>query len=81
MRIVLSLLNKTSSSYKKAFDSLCKTPDQLANGFPPKDTTLLGIVMPIRDLQSEYLQPIITQYFIDNKSEIWLLFLIAHSKR
>ena len=32
-------------------------------------------------IQSEYLQPIITQYFIDNKSEIWLLFLIAHSKR
>ena len=31
--------------------------------------------------QSRYLQPIITQYFIDNKSEIWLLFLIAHSKR
>ena len=31
--------------------------------------------------QGEYLQPIITQYFIDNKSEIWLLFLIAHSKR
>ena len=32
-------------------------------------------------LQLGYLQPIITQYFIDNKSEIWLLFLIAHSKR
>ena len=31
--------------------------------------------------QKMYLQPIITQYFIDNKSEIWLLFLIAHSKR
>lgn len=31
--------------------------------------------------QVKYLQPIITQYFIDNKSEIWLLFLIAHSKR
>ena len=31
--------------------------------------------------QFSYLQPIITQYFIDNKSEIWLLFLIAHSKR
>lgn len=31
--------------------------------------------------QKTYLQPIITQYFIDNKSEIWLLFLIAHSKR
>ena len=36
---------------------------------------LCGIV------QAQYLQPIITQYFIDNKSEIWLLFLIAHSKR
>ena len=32
-------------------------------------------------IQKTYLQPIITQYFIDNKSEIWLLFLIAHSKR
>lgn len=32
-------------------------------------------------IQLGYLQPIITQYFIDNKSEIWLLFLIAHSKR
>ena len=32
-------------------------------------------------VQLSYLQPIITQYFIDNKSEIWLLFLIAHSKR
>lgn len=32
-------------------------------------------------IQLLYLQPIITQYFIDNKSEIWLLFLIAHSKR
>lgn len=32
-------------------------------------------------IHPEYLQPIITQYFIDNKSEIWLLFLIAHSKR
>ena len=33
------------------------------------------------NIQMQYLQPIITQYFIDNKSEIWLLFLIAHSKR
>ena len=36
--------------------------------------------MSVKEL-SMYLQPIITQYFIDNKSEIWLLFLIAHSKR
>ena len=43
--------------------------------------TLLGMVTEVRDQQPLYLQPIITQYFIDNKSEIWLLFLIAHSKR
>ena len=35
----------------------------------------------IQPKKYQYLQPIITQYFIDNKSEIWLLFLIAHSKR
>ena len=39
------------------------------------------IITAISLLYKEYLQPIITQYFIDNKSEIWLLFLIAHSKR
>ena len=43
--------------------------------------TLFGMVTEVRELQFSYLQPIITQYFIDNKSEIWLLFLIAHSKR
>ena len=40
-----------------------------------------GMLILVRELQLQYLQPIITQYFIDNKSEIWLLFLIAHSKR
>ena len=40
-----------------------------------KSLALPGWIHPL------YLQPIITQYFIDNKSEIWLLFLIAHSKR
>ena len=43
--------------------------------------TLFGMVTEVSALQCSYLQPIITQYFIDNKSEIWLLFLIAHSKR
>ncbi len=43
--------------------------------------TLFGMVTEVSALQPAYLQPIITQYFIDNKSEIWLLFLIAHSKR
>ena len=40
-----------------------------------------GIFTLSSEVQFWYLQPIITQYFIDNKSEIWLLFLIAHSKR
>lgn len=43
--------------------------------------TLSGMLILVSELQHQYLQPIITQYFIDNKSEIWLLFLIAHSKR
>lgn len=43
--------------------------------------TLFGMLILVRDVHRQYLQPIITQYFIDNKSEIWLLFLIAHSKR
>lgn len=42
---------------------------------------LLLMIAVVRFVQPWYLQPIITQYFIDNKSEIWLLFLIAHSKR
>ena len=48
---------------------------------PPIVVTLFGMVTEVSALQRAYLQPIITQYFIDNKSEIWLLFLIAHSKR
>lgn len=46
-----------------------------------KQIQSIGINAPILVSQKGYLQPIITQYFIDNKSEIWLLFLIAHSKR
>lgn len=48
----------------------------------PISVTEFGMTrFPERLVQYLYLQPIITQYFIDNKSEIWLLFLIAHSKR
>ena len=54
---------------------------QLEKAMSPIFVTLFGMVTEVRDLQRAYLQPIITQYFIDNKSEIWLLFLIAHSKR
>ena len=50
-----------------------------------QDLELEGKIISARAIvnryQGKYLQPIITQYFIDNKSEIWLLFLIAHSKR
>lgn len=54
---------------------------QLKKASYPILVTPFGMLMFLRELQSLYLQPIITQYFIDNKSEIWLLFLIAHSKR
>ena len=54
---------------------------QLAKAPSPILFTESGISTLVKPRQSRYLQPIITQYFIDNKSEIWLLFLIAHSKR
>ena len=54
---------------------------QLSKAPLPIFVTLFGMVTEVSALQPAYLQPIITQYFIDNKSEIWLLFLIAHSKR
>lgn len=31
-------------------------------------------------IQNLYLQPIINQYFVNNKSEIWLWSLMIHSK-
>ena len=49
--------------------------------FSPKRFMISDSILDGIFLQEQYLQPIITQYFIDNKSEIWLLFLIAHSKR
>ena len=56
-------------------------PLQYEKQYSPKEVTEEGMVMLVKPLHNKYLQPIITQYFIDNKSEIWLLFLIAHSKR
>lgn len=52
-------------------------------GLATKDKVkaMKGMRQMMDKFQKRYLQPIITQYFIDNKSEIWLLFLIAHSKR
>ena len=38
------------------------------------------LILLMKHYQKEYLQPIITQYFIGNKSEIWSLSLIVHSK-
>ena len=57
------------------------SPEQSRKAPLPMDVTLFGITTEVSPEQPQYLQPIITQYFIDNKSEIWLLFLIAHSKR
>ena len=56
---------------------LLKIIAKIDGGFPFSN----NIRQLYSEVQCKYLQPIITQYFIDNKSEIWLLFLIAHSKR
>lgn len=60
--------------YSYACKSIVGESFFINNSYPIRYITFLS-------LQPWYLQPIITQYFIDNKSEIWLLFLIAHSKR
>lgn len=54
--------------------------EQYSNARPPIDWILSGIIMLRNETQPLYLQPIITQYFIGNKSEIWSLSLIVHSK-
>ena len=41
---------------------------------------LLGMFMEVNPTQCQYLQLIIPQYFISNKSGIWSLSLIVHSK-
>ena len=43
----------------------------LLNAHCPISITLWGIVTEVNARQSPYLQPIITQYFASNKSEIW----------
>lgn len=79
---LVQLLNASSPIVLTLFPiyTFCRLVHPLKASLPIV-VTLLGMVTEVRELQYLYLQPIITQYFIDNKSEIWLLFLIAHSKR
>ena len=44
---------------------------QLENAESPIEVTLSGRVMLVSEVQPSYLQPVITQYFASNKSEIW----------
>ena len=44
---------------------------QPQNAYTPIVVTLSGKVILVRLLQPAYLQPVITQYFASNKSEIW----------
>ena len=80
--ILVHLLNANSPIVLTLFPifTFCRLVQSLKASLPIV-VTLLGMVTEVSALQLLYLQPIITQYFIDNKSEIWLLFLIAHSKR
>ena len=45
--------------------------EQLENADSPMLVTELGIFTFARLEQPSYLQPVITQYFASNKSEIW----------
>ena len=79
------LLKRLELWYEGKF--IVKNPEilkQVYSGKFRQNDSIESILQAIKDVgkfQYRYLQPIITQYFIDNKSEIWLLFLIAHSKR
>ena len=79
---LVQLLNASSPIVLTLFPiyTFCRLVHPLKASLPIV-VTLFGMVTEVRELHPLYLQPIITQYFIDNKSEIWLLFLIAHSKR
>ena len=46
----------------------------------PRYATVLGITNSSKDIHSAYLQPVITQYFVRNKSEICHRPLRVHSK-
>ena len=46
----------------------------------PSVVILLEILIDFKLIQMQYLQLIIPQYFISNKSGIWSLSLIVHSK-
>ena len=64
IRVVLFLLNKTWSSYMKAFDSLYKLPCHELKGLPIIVTTLFGIVMLVRNLHAPKPQfPIVVTLF------------------
>ena len=93
---ILNIGNEISSNYRSLvgnhnrdsiwFEDVTKTTNKLRNilkitalGIDYRKYVFFEAITPY--IQAWYLQPIITQYFIDNKSEIWLLFLIAHSKR
>ena len=73
------LISKDNSLEDKTVQYLSAMPTEIAITYTLKNK-LQGLFKEVY-IQWKYLQPIITQYFIDNKSEIWLLFLIAHSKR
>ena len=66
---------------QKLRDQLWEVANRLRGNMSASDFMYFTLGFIFYKYLSEYLQPIITQYFIDNKSEIWLLFLIAHSKR
>ena len=44
---------------------------QHQKAYPPIEVALSGMLTDVKEVQYSYLQPVITQYFASNKSEIW----------
>ena len=55
-------------------------PEQSQKAPSPMLVTLLPIVTEVKPEHNQYLQPVITQYFVRNKSEICHRPLRVHSK-
>ena len=63
--------NESLRIFKPAGKVISLSDVQSSKATQPISVTLAGIMMLFKDLHFWYLQPVITQYFASNKSEIW----------
>ena len=63
--------NESLRIFKPAGKVISLSDVQSSKAIQPISVTLAGIMILSKDLQVWYLQPVITQHFASNKSEIW----------